>query len=606
MRSVSTSPHPVHMNFAGDLSNIGLSEVFEEIHLDRLTGTLSIQEHSGLSAHIHFVDGRIRLVSLGPEHPFDYPAILAEAQVVTEKALAEAARRERRRTWKSALRRSEEFDEARFDAAVAARLGEEVVDLLVWKQGTFSFSEGDPDGTRFDREQRECRILIHPKELMLEAQRRRDAWVRLRKHLATPRTEILVPAPSRQEKPPVVEDVLAYFDGTTDLSGVLSGLGEERFHVLNTIADLVEEGLLVAASVEHLHHLAADAKKNGDIHVAIRHLEAAAGRCESLDPELSQELLKLYERSGRKADASRVYMNLAADYSQRGDLDAAHDAYVRAAELVPQAAEPLRRIVEVFAARAQHKPMRKVGIRLAELFAGKRQYEDAVASYRYLLEHLNKDVELNEAIAKLYGRMHEPERAVDELMPLADFAYIAGRHDEALRLYRTVLAYDRTNERARDRMEMIESGASRLRKSTRRRRIAAVVLGIVLGLGAWQGAREWFAQEAFQVGVRAALFERTAEGDGCVPGGAAYHYALMCQDFPRTQGARKAEELLQHILLNQLARLRTLAATDRQATVDALNELDRVPWPDEVGRLWLDGRAGILTLIRTAPSAAQN
>ena len=76
------------MNFAGDMSNIGLSEVFEEIHLDRLMGTLSIQEHSGLSAHIYFVDGRIRLVALGPEQPFDSPGILAEAQAVSEAALA--------------------------------------------------------------------------------------------------------------------------------------------------------------------------------------------------------------------------------------------------------------------------------------------------------------------------------------------------------------------------------------------------------------------------------------------------------------------------------------------------------------------------------------
>ncbi|MFQ5844436.1 MAG: DUF4388 domain-containing protein [Planctomycetota bacterium] len=595
------------MNFAGDLANIGLAAVFEEIHLDRLTGTLSIEEHGGSRAHLQFVDGRIRLLSLGSDHAFDYGGILAEAGVVSESALAAAARKTRRRTWKGALRGVEDFDEESFDAAVAARLSEEIVDLLAWKQGAFSFTEGDPDETLFDREQRECRILVHPKELVLEAARRRDAWARLRQCIPSPR-EILMPAAPGQrqdKKPPEVERVLAHFDGTTDLAAVLSQMGDERYHVLNTVADLVEEGLLVPAAVEHLRHLAAEAKKRGDIHVAIRHLESALGRKSPPDSEVRRELLQLYERSGRREEAARQYRHVAQEHAHRGDLDGTLNAYVRAAELVPHDPEPQRRIMEVYATRAQLRPMRKVGTRLVDLLASQRKLEDAVATGRFLLEHLGEDTELSLTIAKLYGRMHEPERAVAELLPLADKSYAAGRYEEALRLYRNALAMDHENEHAAARIRKIESGALRLRRTARRRRIVAAVLALVAGLGAWQGAREWFAHEALQIGVYAALSELGAGSGSAAPCSAAAHYAQVCGDFPLTHGATQAEEILQQMLLQELARLRGLAVTDPRVALHSIRRLERIPWPHEIHRIWLDGRSEILSLIRTTVASGR-
>lgn len=575
------------MGFAGELTTIGLSEVFQNVAFNRLTGILTVSERDR-KASVYLEEGTIRAFRPEGERPLDYVAIAERAHAASAETLRQAARRLRRRTLKEALRAIATFDEDRFDAAVQAALKEEIILLFSWREASFVFEEGRAQNGAFDREQIDCHVALDPHVVIVEAARRVDEWDAISSQVRS-ETDIFLPhKPLDEQAPAAWREVVSRLDGTRDVRRLIDELPYGRFEVLRHVAALCEQGFVVRAEPAQLCALARAAEEARDMDRAVRQLEAAL----AMDPahlEARHELIRLYERAGRRAEASGEYKRLGRAQEAAQDPKGALESYAKATALVPYDIEALERIAAIHE-QGDAKEYMRAGLRLAEALSTQSLLDEALEVYKKLLANDQESVVLRESLAATYIKLHESKLAARELLFLAQRAWDKRDFDRALHYYRNVLAVDRDCEEAAKRIEEIERTRHVTRGRRRRRRVGFTLLGLLLGCGLWQGMREWFAAEALHEASRAALGGLVHRRADDAVAEAIEAYSRVPHEFPWTVGADRAEETVRGLLLDQLASIRTEAQEDATAAEKRLRRLSRVKWPDDVKRLWAEGR----------------
>lgn len=590
------------MGFAGELATIGLSEVFQNVVFNRLTGVLTIQERDRKAA-VLVDEGRIRAFTYGPDRPFDY-AVIAERSGAVPGEVLRGLKKRRRRTLKGTLKKTREFDEAAFDAGVRTAIEEELILLFAWRNARFEFEEGRARDAIFDKEQLDCEISVDPQAVAMEAARRHDEWESISRSVGSEK-EIFLAAENVDEEqlPPASAEVLAYLDGTRDIKTLVDELGWSRFQVMKAISVLVETGAVVRATAEHLRDLARKAQAAGEVNRAVSHIEAALER-EGGDLESRRDLVRLYEKTGRKNDAAREHKRLAFAQEERGDLDAALESYERASVLVPYDTDTIERIAGIHDSRGDRVESVKAGRRLAEAFSSQGLHDDAAEVYQRLLERDEDSIPLREQLAKCFVKLHEPKKAAAELLVLARRGWAQGDYDMALHYYRNVLAVDRECEEASERIGEIESGRVRARKRVRRRRISVTILSILFAGTAWQLAREYFAYEAHHAAARAstgALAQNPADESLVAAIG---HYARIYHEFPYTLGGLRAEETARALLLDELQRIQIAVLANPDAAERWIRRLAAIRFPEPLKRFWQSERDRMLGKIAKRRTAS--
>jgi len=122
-----------------------------------------------------------------------------------------------------------------------------VFELFSWKEGTFSFTDGDAgdidaDGT----------IRVSTESLLMEGARRIDEWSRMADRLpdalVVPKLAALDdgPEPAIDLRPGEWE-VLTMIDGERSVREMASSLGVSEFDVARTIYGMMSTGLIVVA-----------------------------------------------------------------------------------------------------------------------------------------------------------------------------------------------------------------------------------------------------------------------------------------------------------------------------------------------------------------------
>lgn len=583
------------MGFAGELATIGLSEVFQNVVFNRLTGVLTITERDRHAA-VLVAEGRIRAFSYGPERPFDY-AVIAERSGAVAREVLQGLRKRRRRTLKTTLKKMEGFDEQAFDRGVQSAIEEELILLFSWRNARFEFEEGRAKDSAFDPEQLDCAISIDPQALAMEAARRHDEWEAISRSVGSEK-EIFLAAEGIDPEllPTESAALLPSLDGTRDIKTLVDQMGWSRFQVMKAISMLVEEGAVVRATAEHLRELARRAQASGDVHRAVSHIEAALER-EGGDLESRRDLVRLYEKSGRKNDAAREHKRLAFAQEERGDLDAALESYERAAVLVPYDTDTLERIAGIHESRGDRMEAVKAGRRLAEAFSAQGLHDDAAEVYQRLLERDEESIPLREQLAKCYVKLHEAKKAAGELLVLARRGWAQGDYDMALHYYRNVLAVDRECEEATERIGEIESGRVRARKRQRRRRILVTLFSLAFAGGLWQLAREYAAHEALHAATRASTsgLAQDPADDSVVA--AIEHFATIGRTFPWTLGGLRAEEAAAGLLLDEMQRIQIAAVARPEAAEKVIRRLAAVRMPEALKPLWHSERDRLLRKV---------
>jgi len=273
------------MAIEGPLRELGLHDVFQLLDLSRKTGVLRISSQlRDNDGTVWFDRGAIVYAEIR-SNPQRLGEVLVRAGKIVEGDVERArAQQEReggqRRRLGLILVEMGAVSERELARQVELHIEESVFELMSWREGFFSFAEGDLGGLPSD-----AAVRIPVEKLLMEGARRIDEWSRIEVHLPHLNVVPLLSDAGGGDGMPhlhLLPDewlVLAQVDGVRDVRGIASSLARPEFEVAKTLFGLVATGIIAVAAPA----AAVRASASGDDIGAL--LAAAEARLEAGDLE---------------------------------------------------------------------------------------------------------------------------------------------------------------------------------------------------------------------------------------------------------------------------------------------------------------------------------
>ncbi|HVO36273.1 MAG TPA: DUF4388 domain-containing protein [Gemmatimonadales bacterium] len=329
------------MPIEGPLKELGLHDVFHLLDLSRKTGVLRItsdlRNNEGTvffdRGAIVFATARSKAQRLGERlvHAGKItPAELEHARAVQQR---EGGRRRLGRIFVEigALTPRE------LEREVEKQVEEEVFELLSWREGFFSFTEGTVDEAPAD-----TLVRIPTEKVLMEGARRIDEWSRIEAHV--PHLGVIpVLAPLEAagagaapilDLRPAEWAILAEVDGVRDLRQIAAGLHLPEFDVSRTVFGLVATGVVVLRDPAARKSGAAAA---GDVDALVATAEV---RLESGDAAAAREAAEA--ALALKPEEPRGHLALGRAHLAEGLFGEAVEDCRRAIRLAPDLADAYR------------------------------------------------------------------------------------------------------------------------------------------------------------------------------------------------------------------------------------------------------------------------
>src|ERR1043166_6360890 len=308
------------MPIEGPLRELGIHDVFQLLDLSRKTGVLRVTSELRHNAGtISFEGGAIIFAEIR-SNPHPIGALLLRTGKIAEADLERARDMQQRQGDKRRLGEIliaiGALTPRELERQVRFQIEEVVFEVMSWREGYFSFTEGPITDLPAD-----AAVRIPTEALLMEGARRIDEWSRIERripHLGV--VPMLAPPQEGVEGgldllPPEWE-MLAMINGARDVRAIASDLGRSEFDVAKTLFGLESAGVIVlsdpgttkgerttpAADLAALVARAEDA-------LARRDLEGARGAAEQAasvhphDPFVHTLLGRIALTAGRSADA---------------------------------------------------------------------------------------------------------------------------------------------------------------------------------------------------------------------------------------------------------------------------------------------------------------
>lgn len=238
------------MAIEGPLQDIGIHDVFQLLDLARKSGRLRLYSAARESeGYVYFQSGAVVHATMR-DNPHTLGVLLLKAGKATQAQLREAAGAQRQ----GDKRRLGEILIAqgvvtRRDVERYMRLQIETVvfDLFSWKEGSFTFTDGESDDFVGD-----AAVRVSIGSLLMEGARRIDEWSRMADRvpdaLVIAKIAPLGDAPeSAIDLRPDEWEVLTMIDGERSVREIASSLGVSEFGVARTVYGMMSTGLLESA-----------------------------------------------------------------------------------------------------------------------------------------------------------------------------------------------------------------------------------------------------------------------------------------------------------------------------------------------------------------------
>ena len=328
------------MALKGDLSTIGLGEVFQMISMSQKEGTLVVQDGESRKA-IYFGKEGVQLLSTGRRKGFRIGDILVRAGKISQEKLKEVLDRQKtsKRLLGEELVNSGHVTRKDIQEVVRAQIEEEIYDLFLWKRAAFEFIEGPPVEELRDPESHVIRLSFDLNMLLLEAVRRTDEWTRI--NLRIPGMDCVFqfenPDTRHQELAsagPETRLVLERIDGRTSIHDVVEMTLRPRFEVCHLIMELLERGSVRLLGVSEVVENARQLLAEGDQDRGLRLFNAAA-LMDPDDVDVMSGFAHALETQGLLQDAARVYVRIGTQLESTGRAQEGVAYFQRAVALVP-------------------------------------------------------------------------------------------------------------------------------------------------------------------------------------------------------------------------------------------------------------------------------
>jgi outer membrane protein assembly factor BamB len=328
------------MSLKGDLSTIGLGEVFQMISMSQKEGTLVVQDADSRKA-IYFGKEGVQLLSTGRRKGIRIGDILVRAGKISPEKLEEVLDRQKtsHRLLGEELVNSGHVSRKDIQEVVRGQIEEEIYDLFLWKKASFEFIEGQALEELQDPDSRVIRLSFDLNMLLLEAVRRTDEWTRINQRI--PGMDCVMEFSSLEAKEretasasPESRGVLERLDGLTSIHDLLEITLRPRFEVCHLLLSMLERGSVqmvdVAGMVEKARQLISD----GDPERGLRLFNAAALQ-NTEDVDVMSGFAHALETQGLLQDAARVYVKIGLQLESEGRAQEGVAYFQRAVALVP-------------------------------------------------------------------------------------------------------------------------------------------------------------------------------------------------------------------------------------------------------------------------------
>ncbi len=240
------------MAIEGPLKELGLHDVFQLLDLSRKTGVLRITSDLRNNEGTVFFDRGAIVCATARSKAQRLGERLVHAGKITPAELEHARAVQQREGGRRRLGRI--FVEIgaltprELEREVERQVEEEVFELLSWREGFFSFTEGPVDGAPAD-----TLVRVPTEKVLMEGARRIDEWSRIEAqvpHLGVVPSLAPLEAAGTGGAPildlrPAEWSVLAEVDGARDLHQLAAALHLPEFDVSRTVFGLVATGVLV-------------------------------------------------------------------------------------------------------------------------------------------------------------------------------------------------------------------------------------------------------------------------------------------------------------------------------------------------------------------------
>ncbi|PIE22170.1 MAG: hypothetical protein CSA62_13900 [Planctomycetota bacterium] len=468
------------MALKGDLTSVGLADVFQMLALNQKVGILSIFDADHWRA-LYFDRRGVTLYY--NEHVFLdrlLDGLMQRGQLVGENL--DVFRRENSgdpiATVESMLGAGVLAEELFLDG-FREQMEEDVYDLFLWENVHWEFHEGVDE-----LEGREGVInenfFLSPDSLVMEAARRLDEWAFLREQVPGP-LEIYEPDPSIDagtvsELDDFSLSVLDFVDGRRNVARIIEMSGVTPFHVYKGLSQLVTEGLILPVPDTSLLDMANSCIGEGRVEDGIYLLEKAIQNQVGL-PDAYLMAAQGYETQDEYAKAVyhyKLYSNACVEEYEWG---LAEGTLSHCVDLLPTDLDVRERWLRVLA-QMESPPIdpMEVGRKLIDIFLDLDETDRARQVLETLLQVAPEDIELKKSLVTIHSKAGDQKRVMELYESIAQDLVQQKDPIGAVRYLQKILMLDRTRKDISDRVKQLYVMDERYR--SRRRSVALAFAGI--------------------------------------------------------------------------------------------------------------------------------
>jgi len=540
------------MALQGDLTSVGLADVFQMLALNRKQGILCITGVDRWRALYFDVRGVTLYYN---EHIFLDRVLdsLVRRHFLGADVLA-ALRRENSGDpigTVEAILSSGVVPEEAFLSSFREEMEEQIYDLFLWENVHWEFLEGVDQLPGREGVINE-NFSLNSDSLVMEAARRLDEWGFIKEVVPGPMS---VFEPVEQTLGEAVvgldENVLALLDlidGKRSMERIVEMSGLTPFHVFKEVSQLVQEGYVRPIDEGQLLPRAEECMSAGRFDDALHLLESAISVGAGL-PHSYKRAAQTYESLQEFARAIWHYKNYSNAMVEAGNVEEAVAVLEHCLELIPTDLDALERLVQALSLQdlPTHDP-HSVGKELIDIYLDLDETERARKVLEGLLQVRPADVELKKTLIAVHTKAGDTRRVMELYEAIAEDLVKQKDPIGAVRYLQKILMIDRNRRDISDRIKQLYVIDEKHRSRRRGMFMMLASMLCLVAIGSFYYLYEQNVSRVIQEINVEPLIERKDYA------GAIARYEQVLDEYPLT--------LKRNYILTQIERIRSLKALD--------------------------------------------
>lgn len=401
------------MAIEGDLSAVGLAEVFQMLAMGQKQGTLVVRGPKE-TKRIFFGPDGVSLLTRASGGRFRIGEALMKQGYIDAAQLQEALAEQ-----KSSSKRLGEImiekgwiEQQHIDWFVRQKLEDEIYGLFLWRDATFKFEEGPLPDTVDTLIRPTLHLKFDVNALLLEALRRVDEWSRINAkvgglHCVFKYKNDAAREATKADPGDADAEIAALVDGQTSLGEIQRIADRTSFDVCKSALELLNADRVAEVPTAEVLAMARERDAAGDAEAAARLFRAVVNSPadEGGDVEVVTRCAELCQMTGATDEALQWYGRLAAAFRDAGESAALVGMLENIVALEPDKTDVGMELFELYVSGQNLDKGRALGDQLLKLAEARDENETArdIATKLAVLEpkNLQRRLTLIRVLAKL-------------------------------------------------------------------------------------------------------------------------------------------------------------------------------------------------------------